>query len=301
MTENSQSPVQSMLLAAPKEVRLDLAIASLLYSVRRELVEVAVGSQRRIAPVYYFFDAQRNYPTFFFSPNHLNLPPWQPGKPPPDPVPSYASDTQSSWAVRDFVQCVTLTYYQKVLSVVVTNGTQVWEERATITSHMYRERETCRLIALATLHVYAPDLLPVLDAEQQEEQMKEVLAGAPRTTHQIQEIVLAPALLPLGLLESRRCQYQEYDIRHDTWHSCRQEWQNDAEACYPEQCPTCGAYYCEQHFSDVAYLFEATEEERRVSGTPSVTLNVCQVCALFPEESVRRLRQARLAINGVQK
>src|SRR5579884_3015137 len=194
MTENSQSPVQSMLLAAPKEVRLDLAIASLLYSVRRELVEVAVGSQRRIAPVYYFFDAQRNYPTFFFSPNHLNLPPWQPGKPPPDPVPSYASDTQSSWAVRDFVQCVTLTYYQKVLSVVVTNGTQVWEERATITSHMYRERETCRLIALATLHVYAPDLLPVLDADQQEEQMKEVLAGAPRTTHQIQEIVLAPAL-----------------------------------------------------------------------------------------------------------
>ncbi|HEU5382899.1 MAG TPA: hypothetical protein VFV38_46420, partial [Ktedonobacteraceae bacterium] len=197
----------------------------------------------------------------------------------------------------EFVFRSNVTCSRGELVVGVSNGAQTWEEHTLVDSRLQKERETCRLLMLATLRGYAPDLLPLLEAEEQKE---EGGTGNHPVAQMglIQELVLVPVILPQKLYEEARCQYQVYDLRFVVWRSCGQEWDGDAEACCPYQCPGCGAYYCEQHFSETKYLFCRPKEERRFYGTVSVTREVCLTCALLPEEEVKRLRAMRLAING---
>ncbi|HEU5377488.1 MAG TPA: hypothetical protein VFV38_18860 [Ktedonobacteraceae bacterium] len=54
MSESQRTVVQCLLLSAPKERRLDLAIASVLSTVRKEYVEVVLLGQRQVVPVSFF-------------------------------------------------------------------------------------------------------------------------------------------------------------------------------------------------------------------------------------------------------
>jgi hypothetical protein len=205
--------------------------------------------------------------------------------------------------VREFVHSSTIAYHQEEVGVVVSDGTHNWEERMQLMgTPVGRERDICLLLALGTLHVYAPDLLPLLEAPlQKETREKELLAGVP-LTRMIQETVLLPVFLPIKFLhEDRQCQYQMYDISSSAWRRCEQEWSGNAEACYPDPCPGCGGYYCEQHLSSVTYTFTTTREEWRIYGGYRISRKVCLACALLPEQSVRLLRKTRLSINGEQE
>lgn len=296
MSELQRTVVQSLLLSAPKERRLDLAIASVLSTVRKEYVEVVLLGQRQVVPVYFFFDEKRGYDVFFFSPELAISFPGQASKPAPASVPAFARNPEWAWQVEEFVFRSSVTCSRGELVVGVSNGAQTWEEHALVDTRLQKERETCRLLILATLRGYAPGLLPLLEAEGQKEEGRTENHPAAQTSL-IQELVFVPVILPKKHF-FEHCQYQVYDLRFGVWRSCGQEWDGDANACYPYQCPGCGSYYCEQHFSETKYTFLATKEERRFYGTVSVTKEVCLTCALLPEEEVKRLRATRLAING---
>ncbi|HEU5377439.1 MAG TPA: hypothetical protein VFV38_18610, partial [Ktedonobacteraceae bacterium] len=144
MSESHRTIVQSLLLSAPKERRLDLAIASVLSTGRKEYVEVVLLGQRQVVPVSFFFAGKRGYDVFFFSPELTISFPGQASKPAPASVPAYVRDPEWAWQGEEFVFRSNVTCSRGELVVGVSNGAQTWEEHTLVDSRLQKERETCR-------------------------------------------------------------------------------------------------------------------------------------------------------------
>ncbi|HEU5373924.1 MAG TPA: hypothetical protein VFV38_00650, partial [Ktedonobacteraceae bacterium] len=95
----------------------------------------------------------------------------------------------------EFVFRSNVTCSRGELVVGVSNGAQTWEEHTLVDSRLQKERETCRLLILATLRAYAPGLLPLLETEGQKEEGGTENHPAAQTSL-IQELVFVPVILP---------------------------------------------------------------------------------------------------------
>jgi hypothetical protein len=291
-TEARTEIIRSLLLSAPKARRLDLAIGTLLYRVQRAYIQVVEGQS---FPVWYFFDPAQDHLVFYYLAQGEA---WTPKtgleERSPHPVPAYASNPAALGELRAWLLSRGADYtlfYGKDLKATITNGQTVCEASPRNLGQDM-DAQMCLLFARATVSLCAPKLIPLLDSDDEspDERRGRSFLDWPQLSS-AQELVLLPVYVPVTLFE-RRCQYQAYDVVQGAWRFCQQKWREEDAGDEPMQCPCCGGYFCEKHFSRRTLWLDSISHPFREK------VAVCQMCALLPEEDIRRLRETRLALNG---
>ncbi len=302
--ESRAEIIRAMLLSAPKERRLDLAVGTLLYDVQREYIQIVDEKTRKVIPIWYFYDPVKNRRVFYYK-AHARA--WKPQTMPgewwkPDPVPAYISNPVASQELRAWITNMsgeyTLAYGQEEFRVTILRGTdgEVINNTAPRDPERDTDSQICTLFANAAVSLFAPDLIPLLNADQSSDVQRPQTFLDWVPFHPVQELVFVPVFVPRMSFE-RRCQHQEYDLDKGLWHFCQQRWQEDKDDWQPDQCPCCGGYFCERHFSNRGVWFDTAEEKKSDPGPIRQLLEVCQTCALLAEEDILRLRQTRLLSN----
>lgn len=118
--------IRSMLLSAPKERRLDLAVGALLYTPQKQYIQVVHGQTTQIVPVWYFFDPDQQRRVFYYLPGTWD---WtsqnQPGQRTPDPVPASTRNPAAAQGLRAWIETTTGAYTLSCgseLCVTLTRG-----------------------------------------------------------------------------------------------------------------------------------------------------------------------------------
>jgi hypothetical protein len=294
--------IRAMLLSAPKERRLDLAVGSLLYDVQREHIQIVDEKTRKIIPIWYFYDPVKQRRVFYYKAQaRAWKPQTRPGERYPDPVPAYISNPAASQELRAWITNRSGEYtlaHGKEFRVTITRGTdrKVISDAAPRDPGRDTDSQICVLFVRAAVSLFAPELTPLLNADEPPD------AQRPQTfldwvpCHPAQELVFVPVFVPRTSFE-RRCQHQEYDLDKGLWHFCQQEWREKKDDWQPDQCPCCGGYFCERHYSKREVWFDTGEEKKSAHGPVRQLLEVCQTCALLAEEDILRLRETRLLSN----
>jgi len=292
-----------LLLTAPKEYRLDLALASRMYDWTMELAEVIQNGKRAVVPIWSFRKALSGKMYHYtYSPDqtlpgierllYAQVPRYSRA----EGAPGGAFHQLQGWLLNQ--QAEFELFYAQQAKVALTYRTAVVVQQEPSGVELPSiENRLATLLAKASLLAFAPELVPYLESDVLF--VSPDLSFLPSEKH-LQEIVLLPLVLPKNAWE-HSCQYQEYDGAVNALLSCdtlqeRNDEQEDAYA--PDQCPACGGYYCQRHFSERNVLFQLTAGEMYSHSYKSSTeLRVCRNCALLPDEQVQQVRAVRLAAN----
>lgn len=303
MTTTMIQPVESLharltrllLLSSPKDWRLDLAIASLLYSIERETVEVIEKGQRLTCPIWYFSDgASERY--WYAERDGARLA--RAGYQSRERVPRFSLNGNYYRKLCDWTLAQIGAQLGHIQSSARLNSSETMIVHISISptgGEVKSRQEICerheyhgvrqRLICQVMLDVYAPELHALIESDEVLEPERRgpvSFLDYPRPAR-AQSFALVPVVLPNNT-EIQKCMFQEYDRYTRNWITCKEKDES------PEECPACGGVFCEKHSSDLAIWFDITSKERE-------KLTVCQTCALLPEEDILRLRATRLALN----
>lgn len=307
-----------LLLTAPKDRRLDLALASMMHTWKLQLSETVKDGKRVLVPLWYF-QKFPNEPKYHFTHTLYSL---LPGIAPllADQVPFYsrseatdryhgASHNLRDWLSETGIES-TLNYGQPLsvhLKYNAGKGVHLLKEPEGLTLPC-REVRMAKLLARAVVGFLAPDLVPYLESEVEFPVPDLAELASQEARKPLYQVVLLP--LMLGTHRDPECMYLEWDSRLDHLFTCLalkqmhpQEDDDDdekEEEYGPSQCPCCGGYYCERHFSKVQQAFTLTREEISQYGKLAAELSICCNCALLEEPARLAVRAAFLLANGKQ-
>lgn len=327
--------IAQLLLSAPKSRRLDLAVASLLCQVSTEYVLVEEQGHQHSEPIWLFTRNSQRYAyspsadalsTYRSFPRAESVPFYSLLEKECQSVMRWASTTEmQTYQIRYQTSGNHTQVQVRLRSVYASTAFGMWDEQrrgtrrdAWGTSSQYnetlltsssaymlrpcyeREAETteiekeqviCCLICLVTLDAHAPTLVPLLTSDEPPEPaFPKSFLEYTRPRH-AQEVILAPHWLARSPYSEPACMYRTYHAGEEDWRCCQAAERRTVE----EQCPGCGGYYCDRHFSDVAYDFD-DPPGGLFSSSSSQRLRVCVLCAVLSEQEIRHLRAVRLTL-----
>ncbi|MGH2509462.1 MAG: hypothetical protein ACRDHZ_18955, partial [Ktedonobacteraceae bacterium] len=290
--------IERLLLSAPKNRRLDLAIATLLYRVRQEYALIVDEGTRSVEPIWYFADEE--LPHFLSTSKYISTCKPLALFPQRDPatcelVPSYSQEQEYyeevvRWVGSRSMRRLHATFEQSGAYQMVTvqllpfsqDDRQAIRQGKTLKNDWLQE--LYRLTCLVVLDAFTPDIALLLDSDRVPSNAFSSFLEHPRLAR-TQTMILLPHWLPCNALVFA-CMHEKYDSRTETWHRCgdfelNAETDERKEARYPEPCPGCGGYYCTKHFSKVAYWFDCRRgeqsDDRQISQRQKRC--VCVTCA----------------------
>lgn len=303
-----------LLLTAPKEQRLDLALASIMHTWKLQLSETVLDGKKVLVPVWYFQKSPDDSRFCYTHTLHSKLPKIAPLL--ADQVPYYSRSEATDrfhganhylrdWLSKTGVEAA--LHYDQILSVQLKynagNGIHVLKEPEGLTLPC-REVRMAALLAWATVEFLAPDLVPYLDSEVSFPVPDLAELASQEARKPLYQVIFLPSML--GNHRDPECVYQEWDPHLDRFFSCtalkRMHPQEDGEEdeYAPSQCPCCGGFYCARHYSESGQEFALTREEVSLHGALKAKLGICNNCALLEGPVRLLLRAAFLQANGKQ-
>lgn len=306
-----------LLLTAPKDRRLDLALASIIHPWHMQLTETVQNGKKVLVPVWYF-QHYPNDPRYHFTHTPYSTLPGI-SRLLSDPVPYYSQSEATNryhggnhllhnWLTEKGVEYTLL--YQKTLGVQLKynagKGVTLVKEPENVI-HPAREVRMAVLLARAAVEMFAPDLVPYLESDAAFPVPDMEILARQEAKKPLYQVIFLPAML--GVHADPECMYQEWDARLDQFLICAalkrmnlsqedEEEDEERERDAPSQCHCCGGYYCEHHFSGIQQEFVLTREEISWYGTLKAKLEICRNCALLEEPVRQAVRAAFLLANG---